>query len=80
MIPGLRLKELWQENFGFRFNQFEKGIIMLSWTILFLIVALVAGVLGFSGIAGTAAGIAQVLFVIFLIMFLVSLITGRRSV
>jgi uncharacterized membrane protein YtjA (UPF0391 family) len=80
VIPGIRQQELSPKNFCFRFHQFEKGIIMLSWTILFLIVALIAGVLGFSGIAGTAAGIAQVLFVIFLIMFLVSLITGRRSV
>jgi uncharacterized membrane protein YtjA (UPF0391 family) len=59
-------------------NQPEKGIVMLSWTITFLIVALIAALLGFTGIAGTAAGIAQVLFVIFLVMFLVSIIAGRR--
>jgi uncharacterized membrane protein YtjA (UPF0391 family) len=51
---------------------------MLSWSIMFLIVALIAGVLGFGGIAGTAAWIAQVLFVFFLILFLLSLITRRR--
>lgn len=53
---------------------------MLSYAILFLIVALVAGVLGFGVLAGTAMWIAKVLFVIFLILFLVSLITGRRPV
>jgi uncharacterized membrane protein YtjA (UPF0391 family) len=56
------------------------GIIMLSWTITFLIVALIAALLGFTGIAGTAASIAKILFVIFIIMFLVSLISGRRRV
>lgn len=51
---------------------------MLSWAIIFLIIALVAGVLGFGVVAGTAAWIAKVLFVVFLILFLVSLIAGRR--
>lgn len=51
---------------------------MLSWAIIFLIIALVAGVLGFGVVAGTAAWIAKVLFVVFLILFLVSLIGGRR--
>lgn len=51
---------------------------MLSWAIIFLIIALVAGVLGFGVVAGTAAWIAKVLFVVFLILFLVSLVAGRR--
>lgn len=58
----------------------EKGKTMLSWSLIFLIVALIAGVLGFVGIAGTAAAIAKVLFVIFLVLFLVSLISGRSRV
>jgi uncharacterized membrane protein YtjA (UPF0391 family) len=58
----------------------NERIIMLGWSIMFLIIALVAGVLGFAGIAGTAAAIAKVLFVIFLVLFLVSLIAGRRRV
>lgn len=56
----------------------QKGIIMLSWTLAFLIVALLAALLGFAGIAGTAAWMAQVLFVVFLVLFLVSLIFGRK--
>ena len=36
---------------------------MLSWALLFLIVAIVAAVLGFSGIAGAATNIAWILFV-----------------
>jgi uncharacterized membrane protein YtjA (UPF0391 family) len=52
---------------------------MLSWAIVFLVIALIAAFLGFTGVAGTAAGIAQILFVVFLILFVVSLIFGRRT-
>lgn len=52
---------------------------MLSWAVLFLVVALIAGVLGFGVVAGTAAWIAKVLFVLFLVLFVVSLLTGRRT-
>jgi uncharacterized membrane protein YtjA (UPF0391 family) len=51
---------------------------MLSWAIMFLIIALIAGVLGFGVVAGTAAWIAKVCFVVFLVLFLVSLLSGRR--
>jgi uncharacterized membrane protein YtjA (UPF0391 family) len=50
---------------------------MLSWALMFLIVAIVAAILGWGVIAGTAAWIAKVLFVVFLILFLISLFTGR---
>jgi uncharacterized membrane protein YtjA (UPF0391 family) len=52
---------------------------MLSWALMFLILAIVAGVLGFGVVAGTAAWIAKVLFVVFLVLLLVSLFTGRRT-
>jgi len=52
--------------------------MILSWALMFLVVAIIAGVFGFVGIAGTSAWIAQGLFVIFLVLFLVSMITGRR--
>ena len=45
---------------------------MLSWAIMFLVIALIAAVLGFGGIAGTAAGFAKILFFVFLVMFVVS--------
>jgi uncharacterized membrane protein YtjA (UPF0391 family) len=51
---------------------------MLTWTLIFLAVAIIAGVLGFGGIASTASGFARVLFFIFLVLFAVSLLTGRR--
>jgi len=51
---------------------------MLSWALLFLIVALVAGAFGFGLIASTAAGLAKILFFVFIVLFLIALITGRR--
>lgn len=53
---------------------------MLSWALLFLLIAIIAGALGFGVISGTAASIAQILFVVFLVLFVVALITGRRPV
>jgi uncharacterized membrane protein YtjA (UPF0391 family) len=56
---------------------------MLSWSLMFLIVAIIAAVFGFSGIASGAAAIAQVCFFFFLVAFVASLIwhllLGRRS-
>jgi uncharacterized membrane protein YtjA (UPF0391 family) len=52
---------------------------MLSWALLFIIVALIAAVLGFGVVAGTAALIAKVCFFVFLILFLVSLFSRRRT-
>jgi uncharacterized membrane protein YtjA (UPF0391 family) len=52
---------------------------MLSYAVVFLLVALIAGVLGFGVISGTAAMIAKVLFVLFLAFFLISLFTSRRT-
>ncbi|HMO41742.1 MAG TPA: DUF1328 domain-containing protein [Phenylobacterium sp.] len=55
---------------------------MLSWALVFLVVALIAGLLGFTSIAGTAIGIAQILFFVFLVLFVVSavvhMVRGRR--
>ncbi len=51
---------------------------MLTYSIVFLLVAILAGVLGFGVIAGTAATIAKVCFVVFLVLFLFSLLGGRR--
>jgi len=53
---------------------------MLTYTWIFLILALIAAVFGFGGIAAAAAGIAKVLFFIFIVLFLIGLITGRRAV
>jgi uncharacterized membrane protein YtjA (UPF0391 family) len=57
-----------------QFESQSKGNLMLSWAIIFFILALVAAVFGFSGIASASAGIAQILFFLFLVLFAVSLI------
>ncbi|HUR60148.1 MAG TPA: DUF1328 domain-containing protein [Opitutaceae bacterium] len=51
---------------------------MLSYAIIFLLIALAAGILGFGVIAGTAALIAKVLFLVFLVLFIVSLIRRKK--
>jgi uncharacterized membrane protein YtjA (UPF0391 family) len=52
---------------------------MLSWAILFFILALVAAFFGFSGIAASASGIAKVLLLLFVVGFVISLILHGRG-
>lgn len=47
---------------------------MLTWVLIFLVIALLAAIFGFTGLARAAAGIAKIIFFIFLIFFIVSLI------
>jgi uncharacterized membrane protein YtjA (UPF0391 family) len=49
---------------------------MLSWALIFFVVAIIAAVFGFGGIASASAGIAQILFFLFLVLFVVALIMG----
>lgn len=51
---------------------------MLTYALIFLLVAIAAGVLGFGVIAGTAASIAKILFVVFLVLFIISLVRGKK--
>jgi len=48
---------------------------MLTWAIIFLIVAIIAAIFGFGGIAEGAVTIAKVLFFIFIVLFLITLIS-----
>jgi len=61
---------------------FLEEVVMLSWTLVFLVIAVIAAVLGFGGIAASAAGIAKILFFIFLVLFVISAVMGatRRGV
>jgi uncharacterized membrane protein YtjA (UPF0391 family) len=52
---------------------------MLSYTIIFLLIAILAGTLGFGFIAGTAATIAKIFFAIFLVLFVASLFRSRTA-
>src|SRR5690606_40357770 len=63
-----------------RASLFQRIVTMLSWVVVFLILALVAAVFGFGGIASGAAGIAKILFFVFLVLLVISLIFGRRTV
>jgi uncharacterized membrane protein YtjA (UPF0391 family) len=54
----------------------NRGPVMLSWVVTFLVVALIAGVLGFGGIAGASVEIAKAIFFIAVILFLVSAVVG----
>jgi uncharacterized membrane protein YtjA (UPF0391 family) len=44
---------------------------LLTWAIIFLIIAVIAGALGFTGVAKGAATIAKVIFAIFLILAII---------
>ncbi len=46
---------------------------MLTWSVIFLVMAIIAGIFGFTAIAGAAIGFAKILFMIFLALFIVSL-------
>jgi uncharacterized membrane protein YtjA (UPF0391 family) len=57
----------------------QKFIIMLRWTLTFLIIAVIAAILGFGGIAAGAASIAKIVFFVFLVLLVISLIRGAAS-
>ena len=47
---------------------------MLTWAIIFLVIAILAGIFGFREVSSVATQIAKILFFIFLVLFVVSLI------
>jgi uncharacterized membrane protein YtjA (UPF0391 family) len=49
---------------------------MLTWVVVFLIIALIAGILGFGGITGASVEIAKAIFFIAVIVFLISAVIG----
>ncbi len=51
---------------------------MLTWALIFFIIALVAAVFGFTGIAAVAAGAARIIFFIFVVLFLIALVFNFR--
>jgi uncharacterized membrane protein YtjA (UPF0391 family) len=54
----------------------NRGHVMLSWVVTFLIIALIAGILGFGGLAGASIEIAKIIFFIAVVLFLVSAVFG----
>jgi uncharacterized membrane protein YtjA (UPF0391 family) len=55
-------------------REHEGKTAVLSWTVVFLIVAAISGLLGFGVAASGATAIARVLFVIFLVALSVSIL------
>ena len=47
--------------------------MLLTWAIIFAVVALIAGVFGFGGLASAAGGVARVLFFIFVLKILMKI-------
>jgi uncharacterized membrane protein YtjA (UPF0391 family) len=47
---------------------------LLSWALVFLIIAIIAAVFGFGVLAAASAGIAKILFFIFIAVFVVTLL------
>ena len=47
---------------------------MLTWVLIFFVVAIVAGILGFTNIAAEAVYIARIIFTIFVVLFIASLL------
>ncbi|MBC7814911.1 MAG: DUF1328 domain-containing protein [Burkholderiales bacterium] len=51
---------------------------MLSFAVIFVVIAIISALFGFGNLAGTASNIAQLMFFVFLVLFLISVIIGRR--
>ena len=49
---------------------------MLSWALVFFVIALIAAVLGFRGVAGMSAEIGWLFAVLAVILLIVALLTG----
>ena len=47
---------------------------MLTWAVIFLVIAVIAAMFGFRDVASVATQVAKILFFIFLVLFVVSLI------
>jgi uncharacterized membrane protein YtjA (UPF0391 family) len=58
------------------YGSLNRGCVMLSWVVTFLVIALIAGILGFGGIAGASIEIAKTIFFIAVILFLISAVVG----
>lgn len=53
---------------------------MLTWALIFFLVAVVAGVFGFTNIAAGAALVARFFFALFLLLFLLLFIASLLAV
>jgi uncharacterized membrane protein YtjA (UPF0391 family) len=80
-VGGGEVKHLPRRIAGENANQAKEiqPMGLLTWTVIFLVLAIIAAGLGFTGVAKGAAVIAQVLFAIFLIIFIVLLLMALTA-
>ncbi len=52
---------------------------MLTWAVIFLLIAIVGALFGFREVSSVATQIAKVLFFIFLVLFIISLVMHYTS-
>jgi len=76
IAPGLVLQRSRIRKAGFGLDILDEEVVMLSWVVTFLIIALVAGLLGFGGIAGASIEIAKIVFFVAIVLFAVSALVG----
>ncbi len=50
---------------------------MLSYALLFFVIALIAGAMGFGLVGGMAYGAAKLFFFVFLVLAVIALLRGR---
>jgi len=56
-----------------------RNATMLSYALLFFVVALIAGAMGFGLVGGMAYTAAKICFFVFLVLAVISLVSGRRA-
>jgi len=61
------------------FESMKFAFSMLSWAMIFLIIALIAAIFGFGGIVGGAIGLAKVIFFISIVLFMIACLMGRKT-
>jgi uncharacterized membrane protein YtjA (UPF0391 family) len=49
---------------------------MLSWAIIFLVIALIAGILGFGGVAIVSIELVKIVFFVAIVLFAISAVAG----
>jgi uncharacterized membrane protein YtjA (UPF0391 family) len=76
LCSGLRLVQRKRLRFTRDAKTDQAELVMLSWVVTFLVIALIAGILGFGGIAGVSIEIAKTIFFIAVILFIVSAVVG----
>jgi len=52
---------------------------MLSWSLIFLVIAIMAALFGFGVVTGVVSWLAKTLFAVFLVLFVISFVVGWKT-